>query len=435
MTEATIDPNLQIKLDRALEDPMLLHKINKILGYDIAGEEKTRLLLFTLGLSHKLPIKQIILMKAESAAGKNFLVDNAIAKYMPCRKRGRMSATALDHGEISSSEILYIQQLFSKETQGNLKLVSDSDGGYIVEVTVQQRDEDGSYLTTDTKKIPPVTLVTTTVYVTVDNEFETRAWTLSVDETSEQTGRILEFDDELDKHKLLKLLGDKNHIKQSKYQVDLKLLVKYLPKFDEIILPFNLSEYFPIDIIRVRRDFRKFKDLVRLIAYLHFKQRMIIEADEKTVLFATPADVWYAMELCEDTLKGIISGLDRRTQEVGDIARAVTMQEDMDGVTVNELVQRINKNRNTIYYAMEALTRAGQFTKTKRGRQNVYHHTETISNLLFSANQSLNYHKLKEDVENFSDNYLDKNMLRDVCSDIVYHPVTGMKHILSGGFE
>lgn len=431
--KVTIDPDLQLQLDTALEDPALLCKINYILGLNIVGEEKTRLLLFVLGLSHKLPFKQIVIMKAESAAGKNFLVDNTIDKFMPCRKRGRMSATALDHGEIRGDEVLYIQQLFSRETQGTLKLVSDSDGGYIVEITVQQQDDDGSFLTTQTKKIPPVTLVTTTVYVNVDDEMETRAWTLTVDETSDQTRKILEFDDEQDAQKLLELLGDPDLVRQAKAQLSLKQLVKYLPEINEVLLPFELNEYFPTNILRVRRDFMKFKDLVRLIAYLHFKQRTILDIEDKKVLFATPADVWYAMELCGDVLKGIISGVDQRTQKIGEWARAQALQEDTDGITINELVPLLNKNRNTIYYAMEALVRAAQFTKVKRGKQNVYYPTANISNLMFSGNQSLNYRKLKNDFKKLLEHHLIKGRLSDMkYSDTVYHPVTGVEHHLMG---
>ena len=105
-----------------------------------------------------------------------------------------------------------------------------------------------------------------------------------------------------------------------------------------------------------------------------------------------------------------------------------------EGVTVNELVPLVNKSRPTVYYAMETLCRVGCFTKTKRGRENVYHEGKNISNLLDSRFDTLDYGKMVNDSKILLDNYLDESEIRDVYyNNIVFDPIDGEKHSLFEG--
>jgi len=438
------EPELPKKdLDNAiafLKDPSLLYKIHRILGKDIAGEEKNRLLLFVLGSSVKTKYKQMVVLKGESAVGKNWLADHVIVTYFPTRKRGRFTEHAMEYADINPKEILYLQQLFTPETGGTLRLISTSDKGFIFETTI--RDEDIG-LCTETIAIPAVTMITTTTFIYLDKEFTTRIWILSLDESEIQTKRILES---LDKREEVKLKQLSDGIEEDPEKIILRNAMSILPPINEVIIPFNLAEYFPVEFLRVRRDFEKFQDLVKLLAYLHFLNRPTLKIKGKKVIFATPQDVYYALALGEETISMTLSGTEKRIKEIVKVVQALsagkatgasTGEEKLIGeVTVNDVMVATGRARTPCYYALKQLSEEGRLTIRKKGRTYLYRPTDKLSLLSFSVKDSLKYRDLAETAVNrLKTNYLFHTEGYKGLYYLVVNPFTGKSENLENREE
>ena len=415
--EEEIPKHIQNKALELARDPKLLYETNMVLGIDVVGEGNTRLLVFCLGGSSKTKYKQIIVIKGASSVGKNWLIDKIIGQYYKVRKRGRFTPHALEYSDLQPDEILYIQQLFFSETTGTMRLISTSDGGFILEHYA--KDEEGNP-TTETKKIPAVTLVTTTTFLTLDREFSTRIWEINVDETEEQTKKILEYEDKEDSRVMKKILGKSN---ETSKQV-LKAFIKMLPPIDEIIIPFELKDYFPTTTVRTRRDFKKFRQLVKQITYLHMAQRPRTEIRGKKILFATPQDAYYAVQIGRESLEATISRMEKRLKQALPIILRFQKESPNVDVTTANVANALGISQNYAYGILEGFVERGYLTKRKKGRENHYFPSTTFANALKSGIKRLDYLKLKKDAENFVTRRFEA-LKRYETNNVVYHPVTG----------
>lgn len=411
------------KFDKEMEflrDPKLLYNTNKILGIDIAGEETTRTLVFVLGLSCKTKYKQMIILKGKSSAGKGWVANHAVDQYFPTRKRGRLTRHALDYArDIDPNEILYLQQLFSPEVAGTIMLTSTSDGGYIIEYYA--KDENGRP-TTDTIPIPAITLLSTTTFLGLPEEFSTRIWEINTDETQKQTKRVLKFEDEAEKRSLQYILGERDE----SIKGTLKNAITLLPEVDDIILPFELRGYFPTGTVRVRRDFEKFKQLVKLIAYFHILQRTAYKIKGKKVVFALPQDVYYAVELGKETLESTMKGLERRlTEAIPHIELILKNKEEEPYVTVNDLAGVMSISGNYSYKILQALVQKGVLFREKVGRENHYSKSSKFTNVLETAIKTIDYPKLRKGAENFLSGRFKLLLQRLKEQTKAYNPITG----------
>ena len=189
--------------------------------------------------------------------------------------------------------------------------MSSEDKGFIVEYTV--KDPVTGELKTKPKKLPPVTIITTTTAVSLAGELETRAWRINLDESEEQTRRVLKFHAK----KELSLLdaGTNRATRRRFLKRLLEVAISLLPEDVEINIPYAdvAKEVFPASQVRARRDFPKFLYLIKLIAYLHYYQRPRYKLpDGREVVVALPEDLWYALHIGGRTIGAMVMGLDAR---------------------------------------------------------------------------------------------------------------------------
>jgi len=123
--------------------------------------------------------------------------------------------------------------------------------------------------------------VTTSCLPMTDDQMSTRIWTLSTDESIEQTKRILEFEARMEKYpKPANIEEEKEAIRNALKELNsVKVLIPYA---DFIEFPFNK--------IRVRRDFPKLLALIKASAYLHQYQRPRLVLNSEEYVIVTFAD-------------------------------------------------------------------------------------------------------------------------------------------------
>ena len=410
--EAIFPPEIKAEAEKWLESPDLERKIDQTLALDIAGEEQNRLLAFYLCLSAKKKSpkeKQLIIFSSEPGSGKTTLA-NAIAQYYRTKKRGRFSEHALDYSDLERYELLYIQEITAGLTKdkstsiSTIRFMSADDQGYEVEVTV--KDKESGKFTTETYRIPAITIISTTTDLDLDPQFERRSWTLNLDESEQQTKRVLEFKDKCEDEKFEEKIGLK---KPNKDREILKCALNMLED-GEVVIPFKkaLRESLRTKTLRVRGDYDKVKNLIRFRAWIHQRQRPFIKAAEgQKIWIALPEDGLKALKLAEQTFRRWVSGIDKRAYEIlPELKKLADTPVDetagVYGITARKLAETRGISQPTARKLLNHLVSRGVLSVQKFGRNNVYQFIgteEEIENKLKDTIFSENIESLREKFE------------------------------------
>lgn len=311
----------EVEANALLHDPNPLYHVGKHLDNIMAGEDKNKKALFVLLLSGKnwVPpeIKQMILLKGEPGAGKTKLM--GIADLFNTKRVGRLSARALDYMDLNQYEVLSLREIgmMDDEAQGvsTIKFLSVDDMGYEVEVT--ERIEGG--WTTRQYKIPPMTLITSTTRVTMDSQFERRAWVFNPDESEEQTIRIRDWKANHEKEKILVDVGIRGETSRDHSREVLKAVVRSLEPC-KVIIPYidSLFESLGTDSLRVRGDYDKILSALKLYGILlqQSEDTLRRDFDGFTYVFPSPKQSIELLKCIEGPLTAMQSGLEARTQKL-----------------------------------------------------------------------------------------------------------------------
>lgn len=311
------------KAMKLLESPDILEEATQDmerLGH--VGESTTKKLALICALSAKSgkPIQPST--HAQSSAGKNALWDATLSllpEEMVVRRSG-LTAKALFRTEANlQGAVLYLQEVVGSEDANYSIRVMQSDGRLEYEAT--EKTPDGGMKNVVYRTEGPTVIVQTTTKNHLHPENETRVFPLYIDESEEQTGRIVES--------ILKYAAgqgvseaDRGCI-QERWQDAFRLLDP-----GEVIIPYAERIEIPRFPIRIRRDARRLLDVVRVIAWLHQHGR---ERDEAGRIVATENDfhaalglvsesltrAWQTLTPAEETVLLVIKGLSEQLKTEG----------------------------------------------------------------------------------------------------------------------
>jgi DNA primase len=233
---------------------------------------------------------------AQSAAGKNSLWDTVLSLFPPemVVKRSGLSAKALFRTEADlKGAVLYLQEVAGSEDASYTIRVMQSDGRLEYEAT--EKMPDGSLRNVVYRTEGPTVIVQTTTKNHLHPENETRVFPIYIDESEQQTGRIV-------RSYLKEASGrgpsgvEQEQIKQ-RWHDAIRLL-----ESAEVVIPFAERIEIPREPVRIRRDARRLIDVVRVIAWLHQHQR---KRDTRGRILATEEDFDEALRLVSESLRRV----------------------------------------------------------------------------------------------------------------------------------
>jgi hypothetical protein len=316
------DPEVLAEVERILQSPNPLQPIKEHLDNLIAGEDANKLTIFILLLSGKCPdpqMKQMILLKGEAGAGKTTLM--TIADLFKTKRVGRFTEHALDYSDLEGYEVLKLQEIgvMDEEKQGvaTLKFLSSDDEGFIVEATV--RNPEGGFTTTQ-KRIPAITVISSTTRLLVDPQYQRRNWILNPDESVEQTQRIKRWIVRHEREKAEVILGFR---KETSYDWSKKVLKELVRQIEpcSITVPFeeSLLDVLEHDVLRVRGDYKKVSTLVKLYGILLKKQLPRLPAVNSHTFLVTPERALEVLNVALEPLVSMTAELEKRTKKTLDV--------------------------------------------------------------------------------------------------------------------
>ncbi|QUH24189.1 hypothetical protein HYG87_10685 [Methanobacterium alkalithermotolerans] len=399
------------ELIEILSRPDLLSYIDEALyerppnkGFIIGEVESKHTLNFNC-IGARLGLSTINTLKGESSIGKTNTA-NVVTGLHRIKKVGSLSDTALKYADdLDQVDIIYIQETLEEEFNNKqTRLMSADDGGFVAETTIKN-PKTGQFEVQKTV-IPVKTLVTTTTAIELDPEFASRNFIIPVDDSEEQTKRILEENFKTTEKTLQEIKGEMNFDYKYKNLKDaFQLLKEYI-----VLIPFEseLLDIFPTNNPRARRDSKKLMQLIKESALLFQYQRCRAKLNEKPVLVASWIDLAHSIILGGPILEATLTGFDKRLLE----ALPVTYQliEDNGYVTTKSLQKKLKKSNKYAYRILKFFEDNGyiyhdhdtKIAEGIKGKVNVYIKTgaREYKSLLLSI-RNIDWLNIKEREEKF----------------------------------
>jgi hypothetical protein len=301
--QAPMSDTEQEEAQRLLRSPDLLQQFlndTKILG--CVGQPSEKITIKLAAASGRLSDDPInVVIKGESAAGKNFLLHSVLEFEPPedVLEISRMTAKALQYqqGSLKHKIVAIAEVPGSEDADYSIRTFQSEKK---IKIWTVEKNADGKLETQVQEVEGPAVFFQTTTKPHLHAENETRCFDLFVDETEEQTEKIhaaqsQRYTDPMSKVDREKILR--------RWRNAARLLAP-MP----VLIPFANQMKFPTKPLRVRRDWPRFLGLVEASALLHQRQRQCVEKNGRLYLVATVDDYAIARELITSLLESVLSG-------------------------------------------------------------------------------------------------------------------------------
>jgi hypothetical protein len=292
-----------------LEDPELLNRfLEDTTSLGLIGEEPSKITLL-LGMTSRLsPQPMNIVVKGESAAGKNYLVATISRLFPPAQvvDISNLSPQSLSYWEGDLvHKILIITEVEGAERAEYTLRILQSEGQLTVHYVTKV---DGQLKTVEKKVQGPAATITTTTRESLHPENETRLVEISLDESEAQTARIIAFQAKRRAHGV----DPSGHGAILELWRGAMAALEILP----VITPFAELIRFPTKQVRARRDFQKFLNLIEVSAFLHQGQRERQDLRGSVHIIADIRDYALAYDLIHVFVARVQEGLNDREVKV-----------------------------------------------------------------------------------------------------------------------
>lgn len=334
-----------------LSNKRLLENIDKLLEQSgIVGEQDNRKLLFILASSYKMPYLLHALIQGTSGEGKSHLL-NSIAECMP--QEDVMNLTRI------TSKSLY--HYGEKDLINKLILIQDYDGLDEDAQFAFREMQSAKFLTSSTvvkdifgqpkgkmkKVFSHFASITATTKAEVYYDNMSRSVVLGVDESQEQTIRIIKAQNK-------KIAGVSNKESEQEAKQLLRNSIRVLKSY-EVINPYADKLMLPLEAKMLRRLNSHFQNFVSQITILHQHQR---KTDDKGRLIATKQDILNAVEVFFSSILIKVDELDKSTRQFFERLKGYVKSQP-NGTThrfcIREVRQDLNMSKTSAFKYVQTL--------------------------------------------------------------------------------
>jgi hypothetical protein len=372
MTEEITNPDLAYF---RFEEPDLLKQIWDELNKDHIFDHKEKLFLFLAYCSSLLhPDYRIsVALVGDSSTGKDN-INKAVIKHFPenlVLDCSRITGPALED-DIQNYKAVYIGEgNFQREDGSNKPILeyikSLAENG----TRVLKKDlRTGNKELRDDGKQDRKTMVFSTTDTGHNEELATRFCLLSIDGYPAKTGAINRSVSKIAADYHLEMDTRERSINPSWIKMGISKLK--IPEF--ISIPYAERMFVSDKNPRSTRDYKRFLNLIRALAFIHQRNRYWEIMDGHHVLFASPEDFYNAFAIAEDIFSRSYSQIEKRLQAVIDTMKKLERDGRSEKLPDGNYVDRADiqeslgiGHRNTVSKRMKALSELGLVSYTNTG--------------------------------------------------------------------
>jgi len=344
-----------------LRNPALLFNAGRMLEQlGLVGETINALILYLVITSRLLSKIISAAIKAESSAGKSFVLESVVRLFPP--------ESYLSLSGMSKQALIYLNESYAHR----MIIVAEAEGlaaatynirtllseNRLVFYTVEKNPVTNQQETRVVEKEGPTGLITTTTSPRLHPENETRLVSLAVNEDSEQTKAVKR--------------GIAAHYQATdKSGPDLKPWVnaqRFLNSVS-VTIPYAsyLAEKTVDEPLRMRRDFARLLAFIEVSAILHLYQRKT----KGGYIEANLADYFYAKTLLKDAFFGSLYGVHPNTQKLMDAIKDLYL-ETGDRIPTKSLIEHLGWTKSKISRWARPLDDYGWIESEGRGKPKFY---------------------------------------------------------------
>ncbi len=259
----------QAKCIAFLTKTNLIHHINELIGIaGVAGEEKSRILLFIIASSFKMPDTLHALIQGSSGSGKTRLL-KTISHLMP-PEDVKSYTRVTDNSFYNQDEYFFVHKLLCFEDIDGLKedaqlAVRELQSNEILVTSTSIKDENGSIRGGERTVRGPIASLACTTRGEMYEDNVSRCFVIAVDESREQTLRVINYQND-------RAAGAIDIKKEKETKEFLQNCIRLLKPY-EVLNPYANKINLPEEAHKLRRLNELYQSFVRQITLLNQYQR------------------------------------------------------------------------------------------------------------------------------------------------------------------
>jgi DNA primase/energy-coupling factor transporter ATP-binding protein EcfA2 len=291
------------ELEAFAKKPKLLKRLNELLGQaGIVGEERNRIFLLLIAISHKMPEPLHALIQGSSGSGKTRLLKQ-ISDCMPPESVTKLTRLS-DKVLYNFPEAYFINRLLCLEDIDGLPEEAEfafrelQSNGELNSATSIKLDN--GQITSGQKTVKgPIASLSCTTRGELYEDNMSRVFLIAVDESAQQTERIIEYQNRV-------AAGLLNRAEESKTKTFLQQVVRILNPYT-VVNPFAGQVRLPPEAHKIRRLNELFQGFVKMVTVVNQYQR---RKDEKGRLVTELEDVETAVHILFESIVLKVDELD-----------------------------------------------------------------------------------------------------------------------------
>ncbi len=302
-TKVKIPEALSNKCIDFLKTPNLLKVLNELIGKaGIIGETKNRLFLFVIASSYKMEDTLHALVQGSSGSGKTHLITRLGDMMPPEDLIGltRITDSSLyNYGEYElQNKLIILEDLDGLKEDAFLAFRELQSRG-VLSSSTSVKDESGNIKSQIRVVRGPITTLSATTKGEIYEDNMSRCFLVAVDESQEQTQKIIDYQNEL-------ATGAINKTEQKKIRLFIQNCVRLLKPYG-VVNPFANKISLPPEAHKIRRLNELFQSFVRQVTLVNQYQR---KRDKQGRLITQKADIKVAVSIMFESIVLKVDELD-----------------------------------------------------------------------------------------------------------------------------
>lgn len=318
------------KCQTFLKAPNLLARINELIGKSgVVGEENNRIFLFGIASSYKMEETLHALIQGSSGSGKTHLLAT-IMGFMPPEDTISLTrvteSSFYNYGKYElQNKLIGMEDYDGLEEKAELAFRELQSKGMISSSTSGKNEHTGEISGYIKEVYGPIASLSATTKGEIYEDNMSRCFLVSVDESHEQTLRIIKYQNG-------KAAGLINKQKEKEIREFLRNCMRLLKAY-EVVNPFANKIDLPKEAHKIRRLNGLFQSYVKQVTILNQYQR---QQDKKGRLVCDKEDVKAAIEIMFDSIILKVDELDGSLRDFYERLKKYVLQKGKD----YEFIQR-----------------------------------------------------------------------------------------------
>jgi len=320
-----------------LKAERLILRINQLIGKaGLIGEEPNRILLFVIASSYKMPETLHALIQGSSGSGKTKLLK--VISYMMPDEDVKRYTRVTDNSFYNQDEYFFVNKLVCFEDLDGLKedaqlAVRELQSNEILITSTSIKDASGKISGGERTVRGPIASLSCTTKGEVYEDNVSRSFLIAVDESREQTQKIIQYQNDIS-------AGMIEKTDQKKISAFLQNCMRLLKPY-EVINPYANKIKLPQEAHKIRRLNELYQSFVKQITLLNQYQR---KQDKQGRLITQKEDLQTACDILFESILLKVDELDgslrqffeRLKSQLKDKEQEFTQREIRQGLNISK---------------------------------------------------------------------------------------------------